>query len=168
MKLFRRLLILVALVGLGLWIRAVFFPDPEKAIRKKLVYISRLASTAPGEGNITGTAHAWKLANCFTTNTVFNVDSTEASLHETMDRNEIMSLINGLRFATGRSRRVEFLDPSITFNADKTRATVEATLRVDTPSDRNLVVQEVRILFIKAGRDWIIQSVETIKTLSAL
>ena len=168
MKLFRRLILVAILIAAGLWIRATFFPNPEKVIRKRLTEIARNASSAPGEGNITATAHAWRLANCFTTNAEFNIEWPEGRMQETLDRNEIMRYINGMRFSTGRSFRIEFLDPTVSFSVDKTESTVEATLRATIPADKNFIVQEIKIIFIRVGREWLIQRVETLKTLASL
>ncbi len=168
MKLFRRVFLIAILIVAGLWIRATFFPNPERAIRKRLTEIARNASTAPGEGNITGTAHAWRLANCFTTNTEFKIEWPEGRMEETLDRNEILRFVNGSRFGTGRSFRIEFLDPTIAFSEDKKTSTVEATLRATIPADKNFIVQEIKIIFIKVGREWLIQRVETLKTLASL
>ncbi len=168
MKLFCRAFLIAILIVAGLWIRATFFPNPESAIRKRLTEIARNASTSPGEGNITGTAHAWRLANCFTTNTEFKIEWPEGRMEETLDRNEILRFVNGSRFGTGRSFRIEFLDPIITFSEDKKTSTVEATLRATIPADKNFIVQEIKIIFIKVGREWLIQRVETLKTLASL
>ncbi len=168
MKWFRRILLATVVAVVAFWIWNTFFPGPEKAIRRRLAEITRNATIAPGEGNITVTARAWRLANCFTTNAYFEIEWPERTERATYERDEIMRLLLGARTTVGNSFKIELLDPNISISADKRTAIVEVTLRATIPSDANYVVQELKMYFEKIDRKWFIRRVETMKTLSSL
>jgi hypothetical protein len=52
MKLLLRAVLLAALLALAWWLWTVFFPSPEKAIRKRLAALAQAASFKSNEGDL--------------------------------------------------------------------------------------------------------------------
>jgi hypothetical protein len=65
-----------------------------------------------------------------------------------------------------RSFKVQLLDPNITVGGDQKSASVDLTLRVETPGDQYLIVQEIKCTLRQLDGEWIILRVDTVKTLN--
>jgi hypothetical protein len=69
----------------------------------------------------------------------------------------MMSMVSGLK--------VQFLDVTVKIAADKSSAIANLTAKGNVAGENEIQVQELRFTFKKIGRDWLINRVETVKTL---
>jgi len=160
-----RVISILLVVALGIWLWRYFHPSPQEAIRRRLADVARAASyTEPG-GMIARAAKAQKLAGYFAPEVSIVVDLPGQSRHEAASRDEIMRSAIGMRNAF-RSFKVQLLDPNITVGGDQKSASVDLTLRVETPGDQYLIVQEIKCTLRQLDGEWIILRVETVKTLN--
>ena len=61
---------------------------------------------------------------------------------------------------------IEFPDINVTVAPDKETAVVDLTAKARIPGDANFYVQEMKLVWKRVGRrDWLIERVETVKTL---
>jgi hypothetical protein len=164
-KIALRVILALLVVALGVWLWRYFHPSPQEAIRRRLADVARAASyTEPG-GMIARAAKAQKLAGYFAPEVSIVVDLPGQSRHEAASRDEIMRSAIGMRNAF-RSFKVQLLDPNITVGGDQKSASVDLTLRVETPGDQYLIVQEIKCTLRQLDGEWIILRVETVKTLN--
>ncbi len=165
MKLFFRIVLFLAVVALGYWLWTVIFPNPEKVIRKRLDKVATLVSFTGKEGNIAKIANIEQLTGYFAADIEIIVDTPAQSQHTLSGRDELRQAALGVRNMLS-GLNVEFLDQTITFNADKTEATVSLTGRARVPGDRDLLVQELKFTLRKMDGDWLIVRIETVRTLT--
>jgi hypothetical protein len=160
-----RVLLLAAVLGLGIWAWQYFFPGPEKAVRKRLDELARIASIAPNEAPAARMLNAQKLTTFFSSDVKITV---ELSSHG----QQVFNGIDELRGAAMAARstltalKVEFPDINVTIGPDKRTAFVELTARGVVPGDKEIYVQELKATFKKIEGDWLIVRVETVKTLN--
>ena len=64
------------------------------------------------------------------------------------------------------SLSVEFLDINIILGSDKSTAVANLTARAKVTGEKEYLVQELRFILKKIGRAWLINRIETVKTLS--
>jgi hypothetical protein len=167
MKTVVRILLLVALVGGGVWLWMYFHPGPEETIRRRLADVAQEVSFSADEGMVAKAVHAQKLSSYFAPEVSLMIDLPEISSHEGMSRDEIMKFALALRSSTFfRSLKVQCLDPVITLGADRKSAFVELTIRAETVGDKYLVVQEMKFTMKQVEGEWLIFRVETVKTLN--
>jgi len=165
MKLARNLILIGLLVALSVWLWRYFHPSPQDAIRRRLADVARTASyTEPG-GLFARAAKAQKLASYFAPEIAVRIDLPDQTRHEAASRDEIMQRMLALR-TFSRSFKLELLDPNITVGADGKSASVDLTLRAETPADQYQIVQEIKCTLRRIDGEWIIIRVETIRTLN--
>jgi hypothetical protein len=159
-----RVILLAALIAVGIWSWHVFFPSPEKVIRKRLVELAKAASFSPKEGLIAKAWNASTLGDFFTADVevTVNVPGTQ---HTISGRDELLQAAVGARSAVS-SLTIEFPDIKVTVAPDRTSAVVNLTAKGKVPGERDFYLQELRMRLIKVKRDWLIKQVETVKTLS--
>jgi hypothetical protein len=64
------------------------------------------------------------------------------------------------------SLSIEFPDIKVTVAPDKNSAVVYLTAKGKVSGQKDIYVQELRLRMIKIKRDWLIDQIETVKTLS--
>ncbi len=161
---FIRAILVVALVAVGIWSWGVLFPSPEKIIRKRLDELARTASFSSKEGLVAKAWNASMLADFFTEDVQVTVEVPGAQ-HTISGRAELLEAAAGARSTVG-SLSIEFPDIKVTLAPDRTSAVVNLTARGKIPGERDFYLQELRLRMIKIKRDWLINQVETVKTLS--
>jgi hypothetical protein len=167
MKIAFRVLLVVALVGGGVWLWMHFHPSPEEAIRRRLTDLAEGVSFKGDEGMVAKAMRAEKLASYFARDVSLTIDLPEISSHESMSRDEISKFALALRSTPYfRSLKVQCLDPVITLGADQKSASVQLTIRAETAGDKYLVVQEMKFTMKEVEGEWLILRVETVKTLN--
>ena len=167
MKIAVRVLLLVALIGGGIWLWMHFHPGPEKAIRRRLADMAEQISFQSGEGMVAKAMRSEKLASYFAREVSLMIDLPEISSHESMSRDEISKFALALRSTPYfRSLKVQCIDPVITLGADHKSAMVDLTIRAETAGDKYLVVQEMKFTMKEVEGEWLILRVETVKTLN--
>jgi len=166
MKLAWRLILLVALLAMGLWLWSVFFPSPQKAIRRHLEKTARLASFKANEGAMERLGNIAELAKCFSKDVEVKFETPGGGSLTLAGRDDILRAA-GLARTSGSALQVEFLDAILTVSPDQQTAAVDLTVRARIPGDRDFFVQEMKFQLKKIGRAWLIIHAETVKTLSA-
>lgn len=153
-----------ALVVAALGSYRLFFPSPEHVMRKELTQLARAASIAPNEGALTKVAKTETLLSFFTPDAQLVLDVPGRSIQTVNGRAEIQQAILAARSMLG-SLRVEFVDVMITLAADRQSAVADLTATASLPGEKIPEVQELQFRFKQIERDWLIEHVETVKTL---
>lgn len=165
MKIFLRLCLLVAIAGLAYWLWTIFFPNPEAVIRKRLDKVAKLVSFGSNEGNIARAANVMQLTGYFATNIQIVVDTPAQSQQTLSGRDELTQAALAARNVL-KGLDVEFVDQTVTLATDKLSATVSMTGKAHVPGDRDLMVQEMKFHLQKIEGEWLIDRVETVRTLN--
>ena len=159
-----RVILLAALVALGFWGWHVFFPSPEKVIRKRLGELAKTASFSSQEGLLAKAWNASVLGEFFTPDVQVTLDVP--GLQQTFTgRGELQGAAGYARSVVG-SLSIEFPDIKVTLAPDHASAVVNLTAKGKVPGQKDFYLQELRLRLIKIKRDWIINQVETVRTLS--
>jgi hypothetical protein len=165
MKLFVRLVLLAALLVLSWWLWVVFFPSPEKVIRKRLAELAQATSFAANEGDFARLGNIAQLGGFFSPDAQIVLDAAGYGAHNLSGRDEIMQAAGAARTAT-TSLKVEFLDLNVALDFGRELATVDLTVRGKTGNDPNFFVQEMKFNLKRINGRWFIIRVEPVKTLS--
>ena len=160
-----RAILVAALVALGIWSWGVFFPSPEKIIRKRLEALAKAASSSSKEGLIAKAWNASMLADYFTEDVQVTIEA-QGTQHTFSGRAELLQAVAGAR-SQGSSLSIQFPDIKVTVAPDGASAVVNLTARGKVPGDRDSYLQELKLQMIKVKRDWLIHQVESVKTLSS-
>jgi hypothetical protein len=165
MKTVIRVVLVAVLVASGIWLYTVLFPRPEKAIRKQLTKVARLASIKPDQGLLSRGANIQELANCFDSKIEITLNLRGGSEHSVTGRDGI---IEAAKLAHGRFKwlQIDFLDMNVALSPGKESATVNLTAKASSSEETDFQVQEFKFTLKKINGEWLIISVETIRTLS--
>jgi hypothetical protein len=160
-----RLILVASLIGLGIWGWRVLFPGPEQVIRSRLRSLASTACFNSSNGIVARGYKIQALPDYFTPDAVVNLEIRgypAETLHGRPDlqtaASAAMQQLSGLR--------VEFLDINVTVAPDGQSAVANLTCRASRAGDRDFVVQEFDFHLKRVGRDWLIERVDTVKTLS--
>ena len=159
-----RAVILAALVAVGIWGWGVFFPSPERIIRKRLNAMAKAASFSSKEGLVAKAWNASMVADYFTEEAQVTLKGPGIQ-HTISGRAELLQAVAHARSAVS-SLSIEFPDIKVTVAPDGASAVVNLTARGKVSGERDAYLQELRMQMIKVNRDWLINQVETVKTLS--
>ena len=159
-----RLLVAGVLVALGVWGWHIFFPSPETLIRKRLGELAKVASFSSNEGLIAKAWNASILGEFFTPDVQVTVE-VPGTQHTLSGREDLLQAAMGARNAVG-SLTIEFPDINVVVAPDKNSAVVNLTAKGKVPGQRDFYMQELRMRMIKIKRNWLIDQVQTVKTLS--
>lgn len=159
-----RIILLTALAAVGFWAWSVFFPNPEKIIKKRLGEMAKAASFSSDQGIVAKAWNASSLAEYFTPDAEVLLDVPGVQ-HTISGRDELMEVAMGVRRAV-KSLRVTLPDIKVTLAPDKASAEVYVTGEARVPGEKERFLQELRLRLIKIKRVWLIKRVETVKALS--
>ncbi len=159
MKLFLRLLLLVALAAVGWWIYATFFPAPEQVIRRSLEKVAKLASFAASEGNISRIASVQKLGLYFAEDVDVAVDFPGHEAYTFHHRSELMQAAMAAR-GSAKSVEAKLFDIVITIGPDGESAKADLTAMATVGGEKEPMVQRLRFTFKKIKGTWLITRVE--------
>lgn len=161
---FLRWVLLCAVVALGIWLAFSFFPGSKHAIEKRMQSLAKTASITTREGELAQAINSAKLASFFTTDVQISVDVPGYSRETLSGRDQVQQ---AALLARSRLERfsVEFVDINIEINPDKKSATVNLTAKAKVPGEKDWVPQEMKFLLQKIEGDWLINRVETVRTL---
>ena len=165
MKTAIRIVLLAALLALGFWLYTVLFPGPEKAIRKQLTRVARLASIKPDQGLLSRGANIQELADCFDSTIEITLNLRGGSEHSVTGRDGIIELAK-MAHARFRMLQIDFLDMNVALAPDKQSATVHLTAKASSSEEKDFQVQELKFNLKKINGRWLIISIETVRTLS--
>ncbi|HOX58882.1 MAG TPA: hypothetical protein P5205_16710 [Candidatus Paceibacterota bacterium] len=159
-----RIILLAALAALGFWAWSVFYPNPEKIIKKRLNEMAKAASHSSDQGLVAQAWTASSLAAYFTPDVEVTLDVP--GVHHTFSgRDELMQGALAVRRA-GRNLTIRLPDIKVILAPDKTSAEVYVTGEARVSGEKEVFLQELRLRLTKVKRDWLIKQVETVKTLS--
>jgi len=156
------LAVLVLLAAAG-W--KLFFPHPEKVIRRRLTELAKLASFGPKEGQLAKAVNAQKAADYFTEDAEIVVDLTGYGSMKINGRNDLFQALLAARTQLSMVE-VQFLDMNVVLDPNKQGAVVDLTAKGRVPGDRDIQVMELKVSLKLVDRKWLIRRVETVKTLS--
>ncbi|HEV2331299.1 MAG TPA: hypothetical protein VGY56_21155 [Verrucomicrobiae bacterium] len=165
MKIFSRLIVLVALAALGAWLWTILFPSPEHIVRKRLAKLAQDVSFTQNENNLIKLADAQNVAGFFSDNVEVNI-TIPGHEEATMAGKE------QIREAALASRQqvtaldVKFPDVNVMVAPDKTSATADVTLNATVSGEQDAIIQELNITFQKIKGDWLISKLETVQAVS--
>jgi hypothetical protein len=165
MKNWFRLVLAAVIVGVGVWLWGVFFPSPEHLIRKRLNELAQAVSFSSNEGSLAKAMNAERLTGFFSSDVEITIDVPGHSLQTLHGRDEVLQAGMAARALAG-SLNVEFLDINIALASDKMGAVVNLTAKGRAGSEKDLLVQELKLTMKKLKGDWLIIQIETVKTLS--
>jgi len=158
-----RVVLLAILCAAGIWLWRVVFPSQEKLIRKQLDEVAQLASFVPNEAPLTRLENAGALAKHCAPDVEIAVDIPGRIQRTFTGREEIRDAALAAR-SFGPGFQVAFVDVTVTLGLDKQSAEAHLTARGNLQGEQ--VVQELKFFFKKIEGKWLIQKVETVKTLS--
>ena len=159
-----RLGLVAALIGIGVWAWSYLHPSPEKVIRKRLGEMAQAVSFSSNEGLVAKAWNASKLGEFFTPDVTVVVD-VYGTRHTLNARDELLQAAVSARSAV-KSLSVQFPDIKVVVEPGGAAATVYLTARGKVSGERDSYVQELKMHLIKVKRDWLINQIETVRTLS--
>ena len=165
MKTAIRIVLVIALAGLGVWLWTVLFPSPEKVIRRRLLELACAVSSPGNESDLARLAAARRVAGYFSTNVELNIESPRFGRHNFTDREEITQAVYYARSHPG-GVRVTFPDVNVTVAPDRQSADVELTVEARLGGDPDTTVQAMKFTLRRVDGQWLITRVETVRTLS--
>lgn len=141
-----------------------YFPNEERRIRRLLAGVAQAASVPEHPSVTARLAAADRLRDYLTAGVEVEVDVPGGGRQTLAGRQEI---IQGVLTAQAQLPRfqIEFLDLSVTLDAERQTAQTELTARVRQGADPNWVVQELKFQLKKEDGQWRVAKVETVKTL---
>ena len=162
---FWRAIIAAVLLVVAMWLYSVFFPSPERAIRARLTQLAKSASFGGNEPPVAAMANAQRVAGFFIEDVQIRVELPGRIAATVSGRDDVREKTMALR-SFGGGLQVEFLDINVTVAPDKNSAEANLTLKGRIAGEKDLIVQELKMLLNKIEGDWKIKRVETVKTLS--
>jgi hypothetical protein len=165
MRFLPRIILLVIVAAIGLWLWTVFFPSPEKIIRKQLLNMAGDVSFSRDQNNLVQLAHAQSVAGFFSTNVVLDLTLPGHNEQTTLGRDEITQAVLASRQQI-TELDVKFPDINVTVAPDKNSATADVTVEGSVSGEHDAILQEVKFTFEKADGHWLINRVETVRVLT--
>ena len=167
MKITLTVVLLAALAALGFWLWVVFFPSPEKIIRRQLDELARRASFTANENTLARMGAAQSLAGYFSTNAEVHIETREAEQHDLIGREQILQAVVAAQSVLG-SMDVKVLDVVVTIAPDKQSATADLTVDANVSGQPEAIVEQVKISLQKINGKWLITRAATVRVLSIL
>ena len=161
---FVRVVFLVTLGGGLFWCWHYLFPGPEFLIRKQLAQLAAAASITPNEAPLAKLAKAQRLAELFARDAQVNVDVPGRSDQTFNGREEVQQAALGAR-ALLNTLQVTFVDVNVLLATNKSSAITHLTATANLPGEKLPEVQELEIGFTNVDDAWLINKVQTVKTL---
>lgn len=165
MKIIFRVILIAALAALGIWLWTIFFPSPEKAIRKQLTNLAGDISFSKEDGGLSRIAGAESVSAYFSTNVEVTINVPGHEQHSFTGRAEITQAALASRQAVS-SLAVKFPDANVSVAPDKQSAMADVTVEVRIGGERDPIVQEMKFTFEKSEGKWLIKKIETVQPVS--
>ena len=159
-----RLAFLGALGAVGFWAWHLFFPGPEQIVRKRLAELAQTASILPNEGSLTILAKTQRLSSLFSADAQVAIDVPGRSIQTLSGREEIQRAAMGARSMLN-ILKIEFVDVIVDVGPSRQSAIAHLTATANLPGEKIPEVEELAISFRRIDRDWLINRVESVKTL---
>jgi hypothetical protein len=157
-------LLLLAAAGCLLLLYRHFFPNEEKRIRRMLGELAEVTSI-PNRPTPTGNLAAVnRLRDFLATEVEVDVEVPGEHRHSFVGRQEIVQAALAAR-ANLQGLKVELFDVTVTLDPGRETATVNLTVRVTQGSDRDFLVEELKLRLKQEDRQWRLTKAETVRTL---
>lgn len=164
MKNLVRLALAAAVVALGVWLWGVLFPTPEKVIRTRLKEIAELVSFPANEAPLSALTEVQQLCARFSRDVEIHVEAPGFGRRTVQGRDSLREGAMAYRSALN-GVNVQFPDIRVAVSTDKQAAEVWLTVTARVPTEPDLTVQEMKLLFRKLGGEWLVTRAETVKAL---
>jgi hypothetical protein len=159
------IIVAAAIIGLGFWLRSVWFPSPERVVHSRLDALAKAISFSSNGGMLGQAYNAQKAADFFTTDVDVDLNVAGYDSITLHGRDEVLQVAMAARSRL-TSLKVEFLDMNITIDPGGQTAKVNLTAKAIVPGERDISAQEFNFMLKKVDGKWLIYKVETVKTLS--
>jgi ketosteroid isomerase-like protein len=162
-----RIILVVALIGLGVWGWRMLFPSPQSVIRSRLLQLAQTASFDRKDGALRRAYKAERITDFFTPDVVISVDIRGYEETSLSGRDQVQAAINyalGPRGLGGL--KAELRDISVTLGADKQTAVANLTGKFTAEGQSYFIVKELNVSLKKVGGKWLIYRAETVRTLA--
>ncbi len=159
-----RLLLIILFVAIGVWGWWTFVPSPERVIRRNLKELAQAVSFNSKEGPLAQVGNATKVTSYFTADAEIIVEVPGFARMTLNGMDELRPAALRARSELDRLK-VDFPDVSVSVPDPQHTAIAEVTARGAMGGQRDFQIQELRFTFSKSGRNWLIRTVETVKTL---
>jgi len=156
--------LVVVIFAAGFWAWQVFSPNPERVIRNRLQELARTVSVFGNESVPARMMRIKKLGDFLTEDVQISVDLPGHSKREIDGRDEAMQAAAVAAELAGRLS-VEFVDVTVTVGPDKTTAIAVLTAKGTAGGEKDNLVQEMKFSLKKGENGWLINRVETVRTL---
>jgi hypothetical protein len=160
-----RIVFLAVLMAVGIWVWGILFPNPERAIRLRLAEVAQAASFSGKEAPAAQAMNSQRLTTFCTADIEIVVDFPGRGQHSVSGHDELFQGAMGARSLVS-ALKVEFLDVTVNLAPDRQSAVANLTAKGNVPGEKDLLVQELKVKLKKIGRQWYIQRLETVKSLS--
>jgi hypothetical protein len=160
-----RVVIVLALIGLGIWGWRVLFPNPEHVIRSRVAGLARTASFEPQDGTVPKGFKLQKLPDYFTPDLVINLTVRGYGSVTLEGRDEFVQKVM-VAMKELRGMKVEFLDINVTLRSDRQTAVANLTCKVTIAGEQDFIVQECNFMLKKVDGRWLIYRIDSVKSLS--
>lgn len=159
----RLIALLLIVAGLAYWLWPA---SPESIIKKNLGEVAKLASFGPNEAPLAKLSNSQKLTLHFANELEILIDVPGRAHQQVFHtHDELLQTAMGARSALG-SLEVQFPDINVTVGPDRATAVADATAKIFIAGDKDFIIQEIKISLKKIEGKWLINRLETVKTLS--
>ena len=158
-----RLPLLAALAALAFLLWQWCFPSPEKLIRRRLANLAQAASYGPNQGRLATLLSVNKLLGFFTDDAEVSLEAGE--LDRTLTGRDQLREAALAAHSTFTSLNVAFQHLHLAVAPDRLSAQVDLLASVKVPTDPDQQFYELRFTFHNQDRAWLIQRIESVKTL---
>lgn len=164
MRVLPRLLLLAAGIGAGAWLWGVLFPSPEKVIRERLHEIESLVTFPANQAPLTALSEVQRLCGFLSPDVEVRVDALGMGRVVARGRDEVRQGALSWRNSVNGAK-VEFPDIKVVLAPDRQSADLFLNVKARVPTQTENVFLEMKLVFQKQGRAWLITRAETSKTL---
>ena len=161
---FVRVVFLATLATGVFWSWHYLSPTPEVRVRKQLAQLARAASIAPNEAPLAKLAKAQRLAELFSSDAQVNVDVPGRAGQSFSGREEVQQAALGAR-AVLNNLEVKFVDITVKIGPEHNSGLTHLTATATLPGEKIPEVQELEIGFTNINQSWLVNRVQTVKTL---
>ena len=162
-----RLLIAVAVIGVGMLGWRWLFPSPERVIRSRLLQLAQTASFTPNDGTLVKAYKVERLPGFFSSDVVIGFEIPGDGDVALSGRDQVMEAVRAA-LVSGRAGglKIQLRDISVTLGADRQSAVANLTGTATVAGQSDFIVQEFNFRLKKLDGKWLICRVEAVKTLS--
>jgi hypothetical protein len=157
--------VLVALaLGGFLWLQIDPTGREIRRIQRRLTQLAETASFHEGDPPLKKFGYPGSISKYFTDPTELDVSAGERNVNGTLTRSQLEEGAAALR-ATAPGLKIEFLDIAVELETPPTRATAHLTAKIHFLREPDYAIQEFRLTLAKVETDWLVERIETVRTM---